>query len=156
MRIGSNFTQELLKLQNNKCIVFSFLNSIFWLILFITLHRLSHVWLFDRTPWAVTHKSPLSMGFSRQEYRSGLLFPPPGDLPYPGLKPASPALASVFFTTEPPGKPIFYCIWIYLYQLAICFLICPISSQLCLFFLISCPFWINYFYFFTPHPLLPC
>ena len=41
------------------------------------------------------------MGFSRQEYWSGLPFPPPGDLP----EPASPALAGGFFTTEPPGKP---------------------------------------------------
>jgi len=48
------------------------------------------------------------MGFSRQEHWSGLLFPPPGDLPDPGIKPASPvssALAGGFFTTEPPGKP---------------------------------------------------
>ena len=47
------------------------------------------------------------MGFSRQEFWSGLPFPPPGDLPDPGIKPtppASPALADRFFTTEPPGK----------------------------------------------------
>ena len=47
-------------------------------------------------------------GFSRQEYWSGLLFPAPGDLPDPGIKPmslVSPALAGRFFTTEPPGKP---------------------------------------------------
>ena len=46
------------------------------------------------------------MGLSQQEYRSGLPFPPPGDLPDPGIEsmsPASPALASGFFTTEPPG-----------------------------------------------------
>ena len=45
------------------------------------------------------------MGLSRQEYWSGLPFPPPGDLPYPGVEPMSPALAGGFFTTEPPGKP---------------------------------------------------
>ena len=50
------------------------------------------------TPWTVACHSPLSMGFSRQEYRSGLSFPPPGDLPNPGLKPGSPALAGRFFT----------------------------------------------------------
>ena len=44
------------------------------------------------------------MGFSRQEYWSGLPFPPPRDLPNPGIKPASPALAGEFFTIEPPGK----------------------------------------------------
>ena len=48
---------------------------------------------------------PLSMGFSRQEYWSGLPFPSPGDLPNPGIKPASPALAGRFFTSEPPEKP---------------------------------------------------
>ena len=45
------------------------------------------------------------MGFSRQEYWSGLPFPPPGDLPNPGIKPTSPALAGGFFTAEPPGLP---------------------------------------------------
>ena len=44
------------------------------------------------------------MGFLRQEYWSGLLFPSPGDLPYRGIKPVSSALAGRFFTTEPPGK----------------------------------------------------
>ena len=51
--------------------------------------------------------SPLSMGFSRQEYRSGLPFPSPGTLPDPGMEPvspASPALAGRFFATESPGK----------------------------------------------------
>ena len=47
--------------------------------------------------------SPLSMGFSRQEYRSGLPFPPPVDLPKPGFEPMSPALAGIFFTAESPG-----------------------------------------------------
>jgi len=46
------------------------------------------------------------MGFPRQEYRSGLPFPSPGDLPNPGIKPAFPALVGRFLTTEPPGKPI--------------------------------------------------
>ena len=44
------------------------------------------------------------MGFCRQEYWSRLPFPPPGNLPDPGIKPASPALAGRFFTCEPPGK----------------------------------------------------
>jgi len=65
---------------------------------------LSHVQLFG-TPWTVASQIPLSMGFSRQEYWSGLPFPPPGDLPHPEIKPTfpkSPALAGRFFTTEPP------------------------------------------------------
>ena len=45
------------------------------------------------TPWTVAHQAPLSMGFPRQEYWSGLPFPPPGDLPDPGIEPGSPALA---------------------------------------------------------------
>ena len=44
------------------------------------------------TPWTVACQAPPSMGFSRQEYWSGLPFPSPGDLPDPGIKPASPAL----------------------------------------------------------------
>ena len=56
-------------------------------------------------PWTVAHKAPLSMRFSRQEYWSRLPFPSPGDIPDPEIKPASPALAGRFFTTEPPGKP---------------------------------------------------
>ena len=61
------------------------------------------------TPWTAAHQAPLSMGFSRQEYWSGVPFPPAGDLPNPGIEPASPvspALAGGFFTTEPPGKPV--------------------------------------------------
>ena len=56
------------------------------------------------TPWTVAYQSPLSMGFSRQDYWSELPFPSPGDLPNPGMEPASPILADGFFTTEPPGK----------------------------------------------------
>ena len=69
---------------------------------------LSHAQFF-KTLWTVAHQAPLSMGFSRQEYQSGLPFPPPGNLPNPGIKPASPVaplLAGGFFTTEPTGKPL--------------------------------------------------
>ena len=62
------------------------------------------------TLWTIAHQAPLSVGFSRQEYWSGLLFPSLGDLANPGIEPefpVSPALAGVFFTTEPPGKPQF-------------------------------------------------
>ena len=57
------------------------------------------------TPWTLTCQTPLSMGFPRQEYRSGLPFPPPGNPPDSGTKPASPALAGGFLTIEPPRKP---------------------------------------------------
>ena len=62
----------------------------------------SHVWLFV-TPWTIAHQTPLSLGFSRQEYWSGLPCPPPGDLPDPEMEPESlksPALAGEFFTTS--------------------------------------------------------
>ena len=52
---------------------------------------LSRVQLFS-TPWTVAHQAPSSMGFSKQEYQSGLPFPPPGDLPNLGIKPRSPTL----------------------------------------------------------------
>ena len=56
------------------------------------------------TPWTVACQTPLSMEFSRQEYWSELPFPTLGDLPDPGIKPVSPALAGSFLTTAPPGK----------------------------------------------------
>ena len=71
----------------------------------VVIYLLSHVRFFA-IPWTVAHQIPLSMGFPRQEYWSGLPFPSPGDLPNPGTELASPALAGRFFTNEPPGKPI--------------------------------------------------
>ena len=59
-----------------------------------------------RPPWTIARQAPLSMGFPRKEYCSGLPFPSPGHLPDPGIEPTSPALAGGFFTTEPPGKPV--------------------------------------------------
>ena len=56
------------------------------------------------TPWTVAHQAPLSTGFSRQEYWSGLLFPSPGDLPDPGIKPRSPAPQADPFPSEPQGS----------------------------------------------------
>ena len=56
------------------------------------------------TSWTETHQAPLPMGFPKQEYWSGLPFPPPADLPNPRIEPKSPAFLGVFFTTEPPGK----------------------------------------------------
>ena len=64
---------------------------------------LSRVWLFA-TPGTVAHQAPPSMGFSRQEYWSGVPFPSPEDLPDPGIEPRSPALEADALTSEPPGK----------------------------------------------------
>ena len=60
------------------------------------------------TPWIAAHQVPLSMGFSRQGYKSGLPFPPPGIFLTQGSNQRllSPALAGRFFTTEPPEKPL--------------------------------------------------
>ena len=63
------------------------------------------------TPWTVARQAPLSMGFSRQEYWSGLPFPPPGDLLHPGIEPTpsvSPASVDGFFITVPLRKPPIY------------------------------------------------
>ena len=65
--------------------------------------RFSHVRLFV-TLWTVAHQTPLSMGFSRQEYWRGLPCPPPGDLPDSGIEPGSTALQAVPLLSEPPGK----------------------------------------------------
>ena len=64
---------------------------------------LSHVCLFA-TSYTVAHKAPLSCGFSRQEYWSGLPCPFPGDLPCPGIKPRSPSLQGDSLLSEPPGE----------------------------------------------------
>ena len=58
------------------------------------------------TAWTVACKAPLSMGFSRQEYWSGWPFPPPGNLPNPGIEPRSPALQADSLLSESPGKPL--------------------------------------------------
>ena len=57
-------------------------------------------------PWTVAYQAPLSMGFSRQKYWSGLPFPSPGDLPNPGIKPWSPVLQADSLPSEPTGKPL--------------------------------------------------
>ena len=74
------------------------------------LSHFSHVQLFA-TLWIVACQAPLSMGFSRQEYWSGLPFPSPGNLPNPGIEHASlmsPALAGVFFTTATTSEALFH------------------------------------------------
>ena len=65
---------------------------------------LTHVSFFA-TPWTVASQAPLSMEFSRQEYRSGLQFPSPVDLPLSGTEPTSPALQSDSLPPDPLGKP---------------------------------------------------
>ena len=66
---------------------------------------LSYVWLLAIS-WTVAHQAPLPMGFSRQEYWSGLPFPSPRDLPDPGIEPRFPALWADSLPTEPPGNSV--------------------------------------------------
>ena len=66
---------------------------------------LSRVRLFV-TSWTVARQAPLFMGFSRQEYWSGLPFPPPGGLPNTGIEPGSPAVQADALQSEPPGKEV--------------------------------------------------
>ena len=73
------------------------------MIFFLIFPSLSRVRLFA-TPWVVPFQVLLSMGFSRQEYWSGLLFPSPGDLPNPGIEPGSPALQTDALPSEPPAN----------------------------------------------------
>ena len=70
----------------------------------VKVKSLSRVRLFV-TPWTVAYQASLSMGFSRQEYRSGLPLPSPGDLSDPGIEPRSPAPQADALPSEPPGKP---------------------------------------------------
>ena len=75
-------------------------------VLRVVVQSLSSVQLFANQ-WTVAHQAPLSTGFPRLEYWSGLPFPSPGDLLYPGTEPGSPALQLNSLPTEPPGKPIY-------------------------------------------------
>ena len=70
----------------------------------VKVNSLSRVQLFA-TLWTVAHQAPPSMGFSKQEYWSGLPFPSPGDLPNPGIEPRAPPLQAEALTSEPRGKP---------------------------------------------------
>ena len=70
----------------------------------VKVKSLSHVLLFA-TPWTVAYQASLSMGFSRQEYWTGLPFPSPGDLPDPGIEPESPALQQMLYSLSHQGSP---------------------------------------------------
>ena len=78
----------------------SFSNAWKWKV---KVKSLSRVWLWA-TPWTAAYQAPPSMGFSKQEYWSGLPCPPPGDLPNPGIEPRSPTLRADSLPAETPGK----------------------------------------------------
>ena len=102
------------------CLSLIFFKNLLIFVFFLFVYcaqPLRRVQLFG-TPWTVAHRTPLSMGFLRQEYWSGLPFSPPGDLPDPGIEATSPALAGGFFATEPSGEFLFI----------ICVLTCYLKS----------------------------
>ena len=70
----------------------------------VKVKSLSGIRLFA-TLWTIAHQAPPSVGFSRQEYWSGLPFPSPGNLPDPGIEPRSAAMQAGTLTSDPPGKP---------------------------------------------------
>ena len=78
----------------------------FELSLCMVMKSLSRVRLFA-TPWTVAFQALQSMGFSRQEYWSGLPFPSPGDLPNPGSEPRSPHCRKMLLPSEPPGNTVY-------------------------------------------------
>ena len=93
--------------RTSSTVFYSFYSQFYWEIVDISLSCV----LFFATSWTIDHQGPLPMGFPRQEYWRRLPFSSPGDLPHPGIKPMSPALAARFFTTKPPGKPPCHCIF---------------------------------------------
>ena len=112
---------------------------------------LGHVWLFV-TLWTAAHQAPLSMGFPRQEYWSGLSCSPPGDLPDPGIEPTSPLTPGLqvdfFLPTELPGKPDaeYTCNkwWVLLLQ-AVCKLnACYVVFFFCFLFLLCFVLWTKF------------
>ena len=103
-----SFSTFLEILSKQISLAFSFKND--YLYLCNALHTLllfSHEVVFNSvTPWTAARQAPVSMGFPRQEYQSGLPLTSPRDLPDPRIELACPALAGRFFTAEPPGKPL--------------------------------------------------
>ena len=106
---------------------------------YLTVYVLSPLWLFA-TPWTVAHQAPLSMGFCRQEYWSGLPFPSPGDLPNWGIEPTSPDISYVgrqilhHWATTEDCKKIFFNLFSH-FQLRtsqswLCYLVCWVHQRL--------------------------
>ena len=99
-----NYTEKILRCRKDAQINYVYVYVLSW----FGRVRLS------ATPWTAAYQAPLSMGFSRQEYWSGVPFPPPGDLLDPGIEPESPvslALSGRFSTTETYGKPPVEVLW---------------------------------------------
>ena len=81
------------------------------------------------TPWTIVCQAPLSMGFSKQEYWSGLSCPPSEYLSNPGIEPLSPELTGGFFSTELPGKPLQNQQTLCITALSVCVCVCVWSKE---------------------------
>ena len=94
-------TQMLLTVKWLKCVIFTkkYYPTTYWVTM-----SCSVATGFFVSPWIVASQAPQSVEFSRQEYWSGLPFPPPRDLPHPGIEPGSTCIAGRFSLSEPPGK----------------------------------------------------
>ena len=90
----------ILQARTLEWVAISFSNAWKWKV---KVKSLSHAWLLA-TPWTAAYQAPPSMGFSRQEYWSGVPLPSPGNLLNPGIKPGPPAFQADALTSEPPGK----------------------------------------------------
>ena len=92
----------ILQARTLEWVAISFSNAWKWEV---KVKSLSRVWLLA-PPWTVAYQAPPSLGFSRQEYWSGVPLPSPGDFPNPGIEPGSPALQVDSLPSKPPGKPV--------------------------------------------------
>ena len=108
-------------------------SPLYFFVYKVKVKSLSRVRLFA-IPWTVVYQASLSMGFSRQEYWSGLPFPSPGDLPDPGIKPRSPALQGDALPSEPPG--------IYIYTHTHIFNWIILFLKLCIYTCFELDFWL--------------
>ena len=97
------------------------------------------MWIFVAL-WTVTLQAPLSTGFSRQEYWSGLPFPPAEDLPDPGMEPVSPALQADSLPSQPLGKPLINSFFKNIYYLFV-YLACQVLIAACRIFDLCCSMW---------------
>ena len=106
---------EILQARTLEWVAISFSNAWKWKV---KVKSLGHVWLLV-TPWSAAYQAPPPMGFSRQEYWSGVPLPSPpspGDLPNPRIEPRSPALQADSLQSEPAGKPHLYNMHIHIHM----------------------------------------
>ena len=105
--VDRKFPREA-KIHSFSCELKALLGKKFWVLFLLAYAKVTSVMSNSAALWTIAHQTPLSMGFSRQEYWSELPCPPPGNLPDPGIERVSPEAPTLqgFLTTEPLGKPL--------------------------------------------------